>query len=90
MEEEIKDNIQFTEELFNKSLNILKKKPGGKYDFITKSGQSFKYVLYNLFSTIWETERKPDIWRNTNINGTKAVDLEKVWNSRGTSIQKLR
>ena len=49
MAEEIKDDIQFTSELFYKSLNILEKKPGGKYNFIIKSGYSLKAALYNLF-----------------------------------------
>ena len=65
MMEEVKDDIQFSQELFNKSLNILKKKGGGKYDFLTKCGQSLKAALYNLFKVIWDTERKPDMWRDT-------------------------
>ena len=52
MMEEVKDDIQFSQELFNKSLNILKKKAGGKYDSLTKCGQSLKAALYNLFKVI--------------------------------------
>ena len=39
MVEEVEDDIQFSQEIFDQSLNILKKKAGGKYDFLTKSGQ---------------------------------------------------
>ena len=67
MEENIENDIKFSIELFNKSLNILKKKPGGKYNFIVKSGAALKSALYNLFRVIWDRERKPDSWRNTVI-----------------------
>ena len=52
-------------EIFNKSFNILKKKPGGKYNFIVKSGSALKSALFNLFRVIWDLERKPESWRNT-------------------------
>ena len=65
MMEEVKDDIQFSHEIFNESLNILKKKAGWKYDFLTQCGQSLRSALYNMFKVIWDTERKPDMWRNT-------------------------
>ena len=57
MEETLEDDVEFTPELFNKSLNMLRKKSGGKYDFIIKSGQSLKSALFNLFKVIWEKEK---------------------------------
>ena len=65
MEEEVENDIEFSPELFDKSLKILSKKSGGKYNFIAKGGPSLKSALYNLFKTVWEKEQKPDKWRNT-------------------------
>ena len=44
---------------------MLRKKPGHKYDFIVRSGESFKAALFTLFKVVWDNVRKPDIWRNT-------------------------
>ena len=65
MEEVLENDVKFTQELFDNSLKLLRKKSGGKYDFIVKSGQSLKDALYNLFKVIWELEKKPDTWRDT-------------------------
>ena len=65
MKEEVEDDIEFSPELFKKSLEMLRKKPGHKYDFIVRSGESFKAALFTLFKLVWDNERKPDIWRNT-------------------------
>ena len=46
-----------------KTLESLKKKSGNKYEFITKAGNSFHLALYNLYKTIWLTEKVPDDWR---------------------------
>ena len=65
MEEIIEDDIEFSIELFNKTLLTLSKKPGGKYNFIMKSGKSLKSALFKLFQVVWDKEKKPDSWRNT-------------------------
>ena len=65
MKEEINDDIKFTQEIFDNSLNMIQKKIGNTYDFIVKSGHSLKAALFNLFRIIWENEQKPDVWRNT-------------------------
>ena len=65
MSEDIEDDIEFSQEIFKKSLDMLKKKSGNKYDFILKSGESYRAALYTLFKVVWENERKPDVWRKT-------------------------
>ena len=65
MEEEVDNDIEFSKEIFQKSIDMLKKKTGHKYDFILKSGESYRQALFQLFNVIWNKERKPDVWRNT-------------------------
>ena len=65
MEEKVDNDIEFSEHLFQKSLKILSKKCGNKYNFIIKSGPSLKSALFKLFKVVWEKEKKPDLWRNT-------------------------
>ena len=38
-----------------------------KYKFLLNSGQSFQKCIFDLFSKVWETEKKPQQWRNTVI-----------------------
>merc|ERR1711971_1371275 len=45
----------------------LKKKNKDKYAFIVKSGKGFQNILYSLFKTVWECERRPMQWINTII-----------------------
>ena len=65
MEEEVENDIEFSQDIFQKSIDMLKKKTGHKYDFILKSGESYRHALFTLFTVIWDKERKPDIWGNT-------------------------
>ena len=65
--EVIENDEEFSNDLFEKSLELLKKKAGEKYKFILKSGQAFKSALFNLFKYIWEKEKKPDSWRKTTL-----------------------
>ena len=46
-------------EKFNKTYDILTKKPGSKYDFIVKGGSSMKAALFKLCQVVWRTEDKP-------------------------------
>ena len=48
-------------------MEVLKKKPGGKYDFITKGGKALHNVLFKLYENVWNNEEKPDRWRETTI-----------------------
>ena len=65
MAEEIEHDVEFTQELFDKSMDMLRKKAGEKYKFIIKSGEALKSALFNLFKYIWEKESKPDSWKKT-------------------------
>ena len=67
MEEIIENDVEFSEELFDECLKILKKRSNGKYDFILKSGSSLKKCLFSLFKYIWTTEDKPEQWRKTTL-----------------------
>ena len=51
MMEVIENDVEFSNDLFEKSLELLKKKAGEKYKFILKSGQAFKSALFNLSNT---------------------------------------
>ena len=66
MREVIDNDVEFSEELFEKSLSELKKNKQ-KYEFILKGGKSLKDILFSLFSLIWSSEVKPDQWRKTLI-----------------------
>ena len=66
MKEEIVGDVEYTEELSEKSLEELKKNKD-KYAFILRGGESLKKSLFNLFSLIWSTEEKPEQWRKTEI-----------------------
>ena len=66
MEERIdKDLDELSYETFLEVYNILKRKEGGKYDFIIKGGESLLCALYNLFRVIWKTEQIPLEWKNS-------------------------
>ena len=54
-------------ELFYKVLESLARKPGNKYQFIVKSGYSYKRALLNLFQIIWETEHIPEAWYDSTL-----------------------
>ena len=46
-------------------LNKMKLKSSNRYEFITKAGTAFHLALFNLFRTVWKSERIPDSWRET-------------------------
>ena len=66
MRELIEGDVEYTEELFQKSFEELKKNKD-EYAFILKGGESLKKSLFNLFSLIWSSDEKPDQWRKTQI-----------------------
>ena len=61
------DVEELTSEMFNEALNTILKKPGGKYDFIVKGGQSLMYALFNLFHSIWKSEKVPSSWHYSEL-----------------------
>ena len=68
MQEVIPDDVdELPDDLFNKVLESLAKKPGEKYQFIVKSGYSLKMALLNLFKIMWKTEEIPDSWYDTTL-----------------------
>ena len=52
---------------YNRVLEIIKKKPGEKYQFIKKAGSSFHEALFKLFQIVWKTEKIPDLWYESTI-----------------------
>ena len=54
-------------EKFNKTYDILTKKPGTKYDFIVKGGPSMKAALFKLCQVVWRTEDQPVSWSKSTL-----------------------
>ena len=68
MEEVVEDDLdELPLTTFQKTLELLNKKPGNKYDFITKAGQSLKMALYTLFKQVWEKETIPKKWLESTV-----------------------
>ena len=67
MEEKINNDIKFSAEMFDNSLNIINKKNKDKYKFILQGGKDLKLALFKLFEIVWCTEQKPEQWRKTDI-----------------------
>ena len=62
----VKLNLAIKQEILIRITNF-KLKHKNKYKFILEGGASLKNVLYNIMQNVWEREKKPKIWRNTNI-----------------------
>ena len=68
MEEEVVDDLdELPFSNFQKTLETLRKKPGNKYDFITKAGQSLQIALFKLFQLVWKREKIPDKWQESTV-----------------------
>ena len=67
MEEKLEEDVEFSAEIFDNSLNILRKKNKDKYKFILHGGKDLKLALFKLFKIVWCTEQKPEQWRKTDI-----------------------
>ena len=85
MEEKVEDDIQFSEEIFMKTFNILKQKGGNKYDLILKGGNSLHRALYKLYQLVWNKEEKPDAWRDTIL-----IQLDKAKSKDKTDLNSKR
>ena len=66
-ESEVVNSDQLDSETFEKTCLDLSKKPGSKYDFITRAGANHKLALFNLFRIIWEKEILPEGWLESTI-----------------------
>ena len=64
---ESSEEVEFNQSMFQKALDEVSKKKPGQYDFILKSGNSYKDALFKLFKKVWEKEKKPESWRRTTI-----------------------
>jgi hypothetical protein len=77
MEEEVENDIEFSQDIFQKSIDMLKKKTGHKYDFILKSGESCGL-------DIWELALIPSLTNNcgtwTQILQQSVEKLDKLQN----------
>ena len=67
MKEVLDDDLKLTKDMFNEALKLVKKKGGHKYDFILKAGNSLLEALFKLYQTVWNSEKKPDSWRDTTV-----------------------
>ena len=67
MNEKIENDIIFSRKMFDDSLNELRRKNKKNYKFIVNGGTDFLDALFELCLNVWNTERKPDQWRNTTI-----------------------
>ena len=61
------DNEEFTAEDFKKLFKNLQTKDKEKYKLILKAWEDFKCILFSLFKAVWNSEKKPSLWRNTDI-----------------------
>ena len=68
MEDDFAEELpDLTEAMFEDTYKSLAKKPGSKYDFIMKAGDSLKPALYNLYSIEWRSEELPTGWSTSSL-----------------------
>ena len=58
MAEDPDDDIKFSPEIFENSLQELKKKNKDKYEFVLKSGSDLKLALFKIFNLVWTYEER--------------------------------
>ena len=56
---------ELTKDDYLARLGQVAKKHEDKYKFILKSGQGFQNCIFDLFENVWNSEQKPQQWRNT-------------------------
>ena len=72
MNENIDDDVdELPLDIFLKTFKTLGRKPGKKYDFIIKAGNSFKNALYNVMNIVWKTENIPEGWLESTVTQLK-------------------
>ena len=58
---------ELSETMFEKTYVSLSTRPGAKYNFIMKAGESLKPALFNLCKITWRTERLPERWEKSTL-----------------------
>ena len=76
------DLEEIRHEAFTKACKKIQDK-SGKYIFFKKAGQSLYPALWNLFQTVWRTEKIPEQWKRSTIiqiekSKSKIGDLEGI------------
>ena len=61
------DEITFTKEMFNSALQRLSSNHPNKYKFILKGGTAYLSSLYTLMKSVWDNEKIPTLWKQTEI-----------------------
>ena len=61
------EDLQISREEFEKVVENLKQKSTSAYDFITKAGDSFKSLVFNMACKVWESEDIPKGWNLTTL-----------------------
>ena len=61
------EEFELTSKMFYDSLTRLTKKNPQKYKFILNGGNSLVNALFILYKQVWETEKIPSGWKNTDI-----------------------
>ena len=59
------ENLEYSD--FEARMSTVALKYPEKYQFVINSGKGFQNCIFNLFLKVWETEKKPQQWRNTVI-----------------------
>ena len=60
MKEVIENDVKdLPEEVFWKTVERLKSKPGNNYDFLIKGEKGLQLALLNLFKIVWREEKLP-------------------------------
>ena len=67
MKERTEKDPELTRAMFLETLQELKKKGGGKYNFILRAGNSLLNALFKLYEVVWKVENIPTSWRNTTV-----------------------
>ena len=67
MKGEDENTDELTTQDFQNMINHISKKDKKKYQFILRAGPDFHFVLYGLFKKIWESEERPETWKNTTL-----------------------
>ena len=65
--DESANNIELSQENFNATISYLASKPGSKYEFIMKAGNSLRPALFNLCKIVWETGKIPNSWSKSRL-----------------------
>ena len=60
-------DTELTDSQLKETYNMLSKKPGSKFSFITEGGESLRAALFKLCKTVWEFEVLPSRWGESRL-----------------------